>query len=69
MVGVPGQPIITTQVYFEDSLLKISLITKPLTAANGTFDFAVEDYRGFDIGRGLRDNPTKGAVTGTLGNK
>jgi len=67
MVGVPGQPIITTQD------VKSSLITNPVTAANGTkiphFDFVVEDYRGFNISKGLRDNPTMGSVTGTLGNK
>jgi len=44
-----------------------------VTAANGTkiahFDFVVEDYRGFNISKGLRDNPTMGAVTGTLDNK
>lgn len=66
IVGVPGQPLITTQVYFEDepkdSGLKESLIVKPVTAANDTkiahFNFAVEDYRGFDISKGIRGNPT-----------
>jgi protocatechuate 3,4-dioxygenase beta subunit len=70
MVGVPGQPIITTQVYFEgqprDSAVKDSLITKPLTDANGTkianFDFVIEDYRGFDISKGIIGNPTIGAI-------
>ena len=37
----------------EDSALKDSLIVKPVPDANGTkiahFNFAVEDYRGFDI--------------------
>jgi protocatechuate 3,4-dioxygenase beta subunit len=59
LVGVPGQPTITTQVYFEgqprDFAVKDSLITKPITDANGTksanFDFVIEDYRGFDIAR------------------
>src|SRR5215831_9397963 len=77
IVGVPGQPLITTQVYFEDqpkdSFLKDSLIAKPVTAANGTkiahFDFVVEDYRGFDISKGLRGNPTIGAVVGHGSNK
>jgi protocatechuate 3,4-dioxygenase beta subunit len=72
IVGVPGQPLITTQVYFEDrpkdSFLKDSLIAKPVIAANGTkiayFDFVVEDYRGFDISKGIRGNPTIGAVIG-----
>ena len=70
IVGVPGQPLITTQVYFEnqpkDSALKPSLIAKPVSAANGTkishFNFAVEDYRGFDISKGLAGNPTIGAL-------
>lgn len=77
IVGVPGQPLITTQVYFEDqpkdSFLKDSLIVKPVTAANGAkiahFDFVVEDYRGFDISKGLRGNPTIGAVIGHGSNK
>jgi protocatechuate 3,4-dioxygenase beta subunit len=76
MVGVPGQPIITTQVYFEgqprDFAVKDSLITKPVTVANGTktanFDFVVEDYRGFDISKGLISNPTLGPI-GLGGNK
>jgi hypothetical protein len=70
MVGVPGQPIITTQVYFEgqprDFAVKDSLITKPVTDQNGTkiahFDFVVEDYRGFDISKGLIGNPTIGVI-------
>src|SRR4026207_99612 len=70
MVGVPSQPIITTQVYFEgqprDFAVKDSLITKPVTDANGTkianFDFVVEDYRGFDISKGIIGNPTIGAI-------
>jgi len=70
MVGVPGQPIITTQVYFEgqpgDFAVKDTLITKPVTDANGTktanFDFVVEDYRGFDISKGLAGNPTIGVL-------
>jgi protocatechuate 3,4-dioxygenase beta subunit len=57
MVGIPGQPILTTQVYFEgqprDPAVKDSLITKPVTDANGTkianFDFVIEDYRGFNL--------------------
>ena len=77
MVGVPGQPIITTQVYFEgqprDFAVKDSLITKPVTDANGTkianFDFVVEDYRGFDISKGIIGNPTIGAVIGQGSNK
>ena len=52
MVGIPGQPVLTTQVYFEgqprDPAVKDSLITKPVTDANGTkianFDFVIEDY-------------------------
>jgi hypothetical protein len=28
------------------------------------FDFVVEDYRGFDISKGIRSNPTIGAVIG-----
>ena len=76
MVGVPGQPIITTQVYFEgqpkDFMVKDSLITKPVTDANGTktanFDFVVEDYRGFDISKGLIGNPTIG-ILGQSSNK
>jgi protocatechuate 3,4-dioxygenase beta subunit len=69
MVGVPGQPIVTTQVYFEnlrDFAVKDSLITIPVTEANGTkkanFDFVVEDHRGFDASKGLRNNPTIGAL-------
>ncbi|MGA9842647.1 MAG: hypothetical protein WBQ25_10060 [Nitrososphaeraceae archaeon] len=70
IVGVPSQPLITTQVYFEnqpkDSALKDSLIAIPMTAANGTkishFNFVVEDYRGFDISKGLRGNPTISAL-------
>jgi protocatechuate 3,4-dioxygenase beta subunit len=69
MVGVPGQPIVTTQVYFEDLrdfAVKDSLITIPVTDANGTkkanFDFVVEDHRGFDASKGLRNNPTIGAL-------
>jgi protocatechuate 3,4-dioxygenase beta subunit len=70
MVGVPGQPMITTQVYFEgqprDFAVKDSLITKPVTVANGTkithFDFVVEDYRGFDASKGLAGNPTIGVL-------
>lgn len=71
IVGVPGQPLITTQVYFEDqpndAYLKDSLIVKPVTAANGTkiahFDFLVEDYRGFDISKGIAGNPTIGFIS------
>jgi len=70
IVGVPGQPMITTQVYFEgqprDFAVKDTLITKPVTDANGTktanFDFVVEDYRGFDISKGLIGNPTIGVL-------
>jgi protocatechuate 3,4-dioxygenase beta subunit len=70
MVGAPGQPIITTQVYFEgqprDFAVKDSLITKTVTEQNGTkiarFDFVVEDYRGFDISKGIIGNPTIGAI-------
>jgi protocatechuate 3,4-dioxygenase beta subunit len=70
MVGVPGQPIITTQVFFEeqprDFAVKDTLITKPVTEANGTktanFDFVVEDYRGFDASKGLNENPTIGVL-------
>jgi protocatechuate 3,4-dioxygenase beta subunit len=66
IVGVPGQPLITTQVYFEDqpkdAYLKDSLIVKPVTEANGTktahFDFLIEDYTGFDISKGIAGNPT-----------
>jgi protocatechuate 3,4-dioxygenase beta subunit len=70
IVGVPGQPMITTQVFFEgqprDFAVKDTLITKPVTDANGTktanFDFVVEDYRGFNISRGLTGNPTIGVL-------
>jgi protocatechuate 3,4-dioxygenase beta subunit len=70
IVGVPGQPMITTQVYFEgqprDFAVKDTLITKPVTDTNGTqkanFDFVVEDYRGFDIKKGLTGNPTIGVL-------
>ena len=66
-----GQPLITTQVYFEDqpndAYLKDSLIVKPVTDANGTkiahFDFLVEDYRGFDISKGIAGNPTIGFLS------
>jgi protocatechuate 3,4-dioxygenase beta subunit len=71
IVGVPGQPLVTTQIYFErlpDSAIKDSLIVTPDTLQNGTkithFDFAVEDFRGFDISKGLRHNPTIGAAFG-----
>ncbi|MDW0179121.1 MAG: hypothetical protein QOK80_11025 [Nitrososphaeraceae archaeon] len=71
IVGVPGQPLITTQVYFEDqpndAYLKDSLIVKPVTDANGAkiahFDFLVEDYRGFDISKGIAGNPTIGFLS------
>ena len=71
IVGVPGQPLITTQVYFEDqpndAYLRDSLIVKPVTDANGTkiahFDFLVEDYRGFDISKGIAGNPTIGFMS------
>jgi protocatechuate 3,4-dioxygenase beta subunit len=77
MVGVPGQPIITTQVYFEaqprDFAVRDSLITKPVTDANGTkianFDFVVEDYRGFDVSKGIIGNPTIGIIIGQGSNK
>lgn len=70
IAGIPGQPLVTTQVYFEDqpkdSALKDSLITIPINATNGTkianFDFVVEDYRGFDISQGLTGNPTLGTL-------
>ena len=46
--------------------VKDSLITKPVTDANGikvaNFDFVVEDYRGFDINKGIIVNPTIGAI-------
>jgi hypothetical protein len=49
--------------------VKDTLITKPVTDANGTkvanFDFVVEDHRGFDASQGLRDNPTVGALGGS----
>jgi protocatechuate 3,4-dioxygenase beta subunit len=70
MVEIPGQPVLTTQVYFEgqprDPAVKDSLITKPITNANGTkianFDFVIEDYRGFnlDIFSGNTTNTTVG---------
>jgi protocatechuate 3,4-dioxygenase beta subunit len=77
IVGVPGQPLITTQVYFEDqpndAYLKDSLIVKPVTDANGTkiahFDFLVEDYRGFDISKGIVGNPTIGFMLPQSNNK
>ena len=70
IVGVPDQPLITTQVYFEgqprDFAVKDSLITKVETLPNGTklahFDFVVEDYKGFDISQGLIGNTTLGAL-------
>jgi protocatechuate 3,4-dioxygenase beta subunit len=54
MVGVPGQPLLTTQIYFEnqskDTGIKNSLITRTVVNSNGTkianFDFVIEDYRG-----------------------
>ena len=72
LIGVPGQPMITTDLYFEgqpkDYDVKDSLIVIPDTLQNGTkvahFDFAVEDYRGFDITKGLEGNPTLAAVFG-----
>ena len=56
LVGIPGQPILTTQINFEsqprDSAVKDSLITKTVVNSNGTrianFDFVVEDYRELD---------------------
>jgi protocatechuate 3,4-dioxygenase beta subunit len=77
IVGVPGQPLITTQVYFEDqpkdSYLKDSLIVKPVTDANGTkkahFDFLIEDYTGFDITKGIAGNPTIGFISPESNNK
>ena len=77
IVGVPGQPLITTQVYFEDqpndAYLKDSLIVKPVTDVNGTkiahFDFLVEDYRGFDISKGIAGNPTIGFLSPQTNNK
>jgi protocatechuate 3,4-dioxygenase beta subunit len=77
MVGVPSQPIITTQVYFEeqprDFAVRDSLITKPVADANGTkianFDFVVEDYRGFDVSKGIVGNPTIGIIIGQGSNK
>lgn len=49
------------------SMSKI-LIVIPDTLQNGTkiahFDFTVEDFRGFDISKGLRENPTIGAAFG-----
>lgn len=76
MVGIPGQPIITTQVYFDelrDFAVKDSLVTKPVTEANGTkiahFDFVVEDYRGFNASQGLKNNPTIGVIGGQGSNK
>jgi protocatechuate 3,4-dioxygenase beta subunit len=59
MVGIPGQPMLTTQVYLEgqprDAAVKDSLITKPVIDANGTkianFDFVVEDYRGLQLNK------------------
>ncbi len=76
MVGIPGQPIITTQVYFDelrDFAVKDSLVTKPVTEANGTkiahFDFVVEDYRGFNASQGLNNNPTIGVIGGQGSNK
>ena len=77
IVGIPGQPLITTQIYFEDqpedSYLKDSLIVKPVTDANGTkiahFNFLVEDYRGFDISKGIAGNPTIGFISPQTNNK
>ena len=50
IVGAPGQPIITTQVYFEgqprDFAVKDSLITKPVTDASGT-KIAHFEYNGY----------------------
>jgi len=72
-----GQPLIIIQVYFEDqpndAYLKDSLIVKPVTDANGTkiahFDFLVEDYRGFDISKGIAGNPTIGFLSPQSNNK
>jgi protocatechuate 3,4-dioxygenase beta subunit len=57
MVGIPGQPILTTQIYFEnqprDAAVKDPLITKTVTDVKGTkianFDFVIEDYRGANL--------------------
>jgi protocatechuate 3,4-dioxygenase beta subunit len=57
MVGIPGQPILTTQVYFEnqprDAAVKDPLITRTVTDAKGAkianFDFVIEDYRGANL--------------------
>ena len=53
-----------------DFAVKDSLITKPVTEANGTkiahFDFVVEDYRGFNASQGLRSNPTIGVLGRTM---
>ena len=53
IVGIPGQPLLTTQVYFEnqprDIAVKDSLITKTVVNSNGTrianYNFVIEDYR------------------------
>lgn len=53
MIGVPGQPLLTTQIYFEnqskDTGMKNSLLTRTVVNSNGTkianFDFVIEDYR------------------------
>jgi hypothetical protein len=49
------------------------LIVKPVTDANGTkiahFDFLVEDYRGFDISKGIAGNPTIGFISPQSNNK
>jgi protocatechuate 3,4-dioxygenase beta subunit len=70
IVRVPGQPLITTRVFFEDqhkdSALKLSLIAKPVTATNGIkivhLNFVVEDFREFDVSRWLVGNPTMDAL-------
>jgi len=53
MVGIPGQPVLTTQVYFEgesrDSAVKDQLITNVTKMDSNMvahFDFIIEDYRG-----------------------
>jgi protocatechuate 3,4-dioxygenase beta subunit len=66
MVGVPGQPLLTTQIYFEnqskDTGIKDSLITRTVVNSIGTkianFDFVIEDYRGLTTSTNANTNPS-----------
>jgi protocatechuate 3,4-dioxygenase beta subunit len=66
MVGVPGQPLLTTQIYFEnqskDGGIKNPLITRQVVNSIGTrianFDFIIEDYRGLATSINTNTNPS-----------